>query len=310
VQIESLSIFCDVARIRSFSQAAEANKVTQSAVSQIVSQIEKRLGVQLVDRSTRPLRLTDEGQRFYRGCQELVQCYNELTESVREAPDQQPIVRVAAIYSVGLRDMHRYIEHFQELQPGGIIQIDYHLPGKVHERVLDGTVDMGLVSFAKNTRDLIALPWRDEQIVLACAPGHPLSGLDSVSPSALSGHDFVALDKGLVVRREIDRFLREHNVAFRVALEFDNIENTKKAVEEGAGIALLPEPTLRPEVQSGVLIAVPLMGCQLVRPMGIIHRKQQMSRATSLFIEVLQEDEDRETSVPLSSDAMLLASSD
>jgi DNA-binding transcriptional LysR family regulator len=308
MQIESLSIFCDVARFRSFSQAAEANKVTQSAVSQIVSQIEKRLGVQLVDRSTRPLRLTDEGQRFCRGCQELVQRYYELTESVREAPDQQSIVRVAAIYSVGLRDMHRYVEHFQELNPGGNIQIDYHLPGKVHERVLDGTVDLGLVSFAKNSRELIALPWRDEEIVLACAPSHPLARLDSVAPSALSGHEFVALAKGLVVRREIDRFLREHGVAFRVTMEFDNIENTKKAVAEGAGIALLPEPTLRPEIQSGVLVAIPLMGCQLVRPMGIIHRKQQMSRAASLFIEVLQEDDTQDTTSTLSRDTMIMAS--
>jgi len=308
MQIESLSIFCDVARFRSFSQAADANKVTQSAVSQIVSQIEKRLGVQLVDRSTRPLRLTDEGQRFYRGCQDLVQRYYELTESMREIPNQQSIVRVAAIYSVGLRDMHRYVEYFQELHPGGNIQIDYHLPGKVHERVLDGTVDLGLVSFAKNSRDLIALPWRDEEVVLACAPGHPLAHLDSVSPSALSGHEFVALAKGLVVRREFDRFLREHNVAFRVTMEFDNIENTKKAVAEGAGIALLPEPTLRPEIGSGVLVAIPLMGCKLVRPMGIIHRKQQMSRAASQFIEVLQEDDAADTVSTLSPDNMIMAS--
>ena len=308
MQIESLSVFCDVARFRSFSQAAQANEVTQSAVSQIVSQIEKRLGVQLVDRSTRPLRLTDEGQRFYRGCEELVQRYNELTESMRETPDQQSIVRVAAIYSVGLRDMNRYVEHFQRLQPGSIVQIDYHPPRKVHERVLDGTVDLGLVSFPRNSRDVIALPWRDEEIVLACAPGHTLAGLDSVSPSALSGHAFVALEKGLVVRREIDRFLREHDVAFRVVLEFDNVENAKKAVVEGAGIALLPEPTLRPEVQSGVLAAVPLMGSRLVRPMGIVHRKQRLSRAASLFIEVLQEEDDRDAPTPLTRNNLFMTS--
>ena len=308
MKVESLSMFCDVARFRSFSQAAKANKVTQSAVSQIVSQIEKRLGVQLVNRATRPLRLTDEGKRFYRGCQDLVQRYSELTESVREVPIQQSIVRVAAIYSVGLRDMHRYIEYFQKLDPGGNIQIDYHLPGKVHERVLDGTADLGLISFAKNSRELITLPWRNEEVVLACAPDHPLAHLDSVSPSTLSGHEFIALAKGLVVRREFDRFLREHNVAFSVTMEFDNIENTKKAVAEGAGIALLPGPTLRPEIKSGALVAVPLMGCRLVRPMGIIHRKQQMSRSALQFIEVLQKDDTKDTASILSPDNMIIAS--
>ena len=86
MQVESLKVFCDVARCRSFSQAAGLNDVTQSAVSQVVSQLEKRLGVQLIDRSTRPLQLTAAGQMYYDGCKVLLEQYLELEASVRNAP--------------------------------------------------------------------------------------------------------------------------------------------------------------------------------------------------------------------------------
>ena len=74
----ALKMFCDVARLRSFSEAARANDVTQSAVSQLVSQLERRVDAQLIDRSTRPLRLTPPGQTFYEGCKTLLRLYTEL----------------------------------------------------------------------------------------------------------------------------------------------------------------------------------------------------------------------------------------
>src|SRR6476620_6950291 len=101
MQLESLKVFCDVARCRSFSQAAQANRLTQSAASQAVLQLEKHLDVQLIDRSVRPLQLTALGQRFYEGCRPLVEQYYELEASLRSAgADVEATVEVAAIYSV------------------------------------------------------------------------------------------------------------------------------------------------------------------------------------------------------------------
>ena len=95
------------------------------------------------------------------------------------------------------------------------------------------------------------LPWREEEMVLACSPGPPAGAASAFARPRWTARSIVAFDKGLVIRREVDRFLREHGVDVEVVFEFDNIENIKKAVEIGAGIALLPEPTLRHEVQAG-----------------------------------------------------------
>jgi DNA-binding transcriptional LysR family regulator len=290
MQFESLKLFCDVARLRSFSQAAVANDITQSAASQIVLQLERRLGLQLVDRSTRPLHLTREGQLYYEGCKGLVEQYLELECAVRNLPAEiAPTVQVAAIYSVGLGDMSLYVQQFAERHPGVDVHIEYLHPDRVYERVYEGTADFGLVSFPRKSRELETVPWRDEEMVLTCAPTHRLAKLREVRPSHLQREPFVAFEKGLVIRREVDRFLRERGIGVDVVLEFDNIENIKKAVEIGAGIALLPMPTLGREIKDGTLHAVSLSNCRFVRSLGIIHRRNsKLSTSAKRFIDVLR----------------------
>jgi DNA-binding transcriptional LysR family regulator len=289
MQFESLKVFCDVAGQRSFSQAAQVNNVTQSAASQVVSQLEKRMGVQLIDRSTRPLALTPLGQTYYEGCKALLEQYMELEASIRTAHAQLArTVRVAAIYSVGLGDMGQYVHRFQAEHPDVRVHLEYLHPDRVYEKVRDGTADLGLVSFPRKLPKLAAIAWRDEEMVLACSPVHPLAPNLAVRPEQLQGIKYIHFDKDLTIRREIDRFLREHGIAVEVVLEFDNIENIKKAIELGAGVALLPEPTLQREVEEHSMVARPLYGCQLVRPLGIIHRRHlKPSNSARRFVELL-----------------------
>jgi DNA-binding transcriptional LysR family regulator len=289
MQLESLKVFCDVARHRSFSQAAQVHDVTQSAASQVVSQLEKRMGVQLIDRSTRPLQLTAFGQTYYEGCRALLEQYMELEASIRTANAQQArTVRVAAIYSVGLSDMGQYVQHFQAEQPEVRVHLEYLHPDRVYEKVRDGTADLGLVSFPRKVPKLAAMPWRDEEMVLACSPVHPLAPSVAIRPAQLDGVKYIHFDKDLTIRREVDRFFRAHGVNVQVILEFDNIENIKKAIELGAGVALLPEPTLRREVEEHALVARPLYGCRLVRPLGIIHRRHlKPSNSARRFVDML-----------------------
>jgi DNA-binding transcriptional LysR family regulator len=304
MQLESLKLFCDVARCRSFSQAAQLNGLTQSAASQAVLHLEEHLTVQLIDRSVRPLQLTPLGQRFYEGCRPLVEQFYELEASLRSA-EVEATVEVAAIYSVGLGDMGKYVERFKAEQPGARVRIDYLHPDRVYEKVGDGTADFGLVSFPRPSRKWEVVPWRDEEMVLACAPSHRLAGRKSVRPAELSGEKYVAFDKALTIRRQVDKFLREQGTAVEVACEFDSIENIKKAVEELSGVALLPEPTLRREVKAGSLIALPLGGARLVRPLGIILRRHHRLGATALrFMDMLRSPGDAHSPPPAEPEAI------
>ncbi|MDA1093140.1 MAG: LysR family transcriptional regulator [Acidobacteria bacterium] len=300
MHVETLRIFCDVVRQGSFSRGAVARSVSQSAASQAVRQLEKQLGAELIDRSTRPWELTAEGAIFFKGCQEIVERYHELEDAVRHHQDPSAHrVRVASIYSVGLQHLSQYVDQFRALVPGAAVDLDYMQPDQVRTRVLSDQSDLGLLSFAVSGRDLTAIPWKDQLMVVAFPPSHRLAALATseggIRPSELSGERFVALDRLLPVRREIDKFLRRHEVEVEITAEFDNIETVKQAVDEGAGIAILPEPTLRREAKRGTLGQARLLLAPgeppLVRPLSIVHRrKRRLNQAVMEFIRLLLED--------------------
>ena len=130
-------------------------------------------------------------------------------------------------------------------------------------------------------------------------PAHRFADLAAegggVRPADLAGERFVAFDRKLPVRRAVDRFLRRHRVEVTVTAEFDNIETIKQAVDEEAGIAILPEPTLRREVRRGTLVQAPLVlpagEPPLVRPLSIVHRSnRRLNPAVTAFIELLGAD--------------------
>lgn len=296
MQIEALKIFADVVRLRSFSRGAEANGVLQSAASQTVTGLERLLGVRLIDRSHRPFELTPQGKLFYDGCADLVQRYAALEQAIKGVEQEMDsAVRVAAIYSVGLGDMSRYVQRFSESHPLARVQLEYLHPDQVYERVLAEAVDFGIVSFPQRRKDLTVLPWRAEPMVVACAPGHRLAGRKQTGIKELDGEKFVGFDRNLVIRKQIDRLLRSHGVRVETVMEFDNIEAIKRAVEVGAGIALLPEPTLAREAALKTLVAVRLADAELARPLGIIHRRgKKFYPNTQQFLELLQSNGTKE----------------
>ncbi len=275
MQIESLMVFCDVARTASFSRGAAEHGVSQSTASQAVHNLEERLGVQLIDRSKRPLILTAHGRAFYEECRELVGRFEALVARVQALGDDRHVagtVKVAAIYSVGLAHMTRYVSRFRELFPAAQCRIDYTYPAKVVEAVREGTTELGLVSYPRKWADLTVVPWREEAMVVVVSPAHKLAGQESVEVGQLDGEAFVHFNDELPIRRAIDRFLRQRGVQVEPAVVFDNIENVKRAVEVGVGAAILPEPTLAREVASGTLVALPLRGHRLTRPLAVVHR--------------------------------------
>ncbi len=274
--------------------------MSQSAASQAVRQLEKHLDAQLIDRSQRPWKLTPEGRLFFKGCQELVERYHELEAAVRHRRNPSGrTVRLATIYSVGVHHLSQYVDRFRAAMPGAGVDLQYMHPAEICEQVLSDRCDLGLISFVTPRRELAVIPWERQPMVVACPPAHRFADLaarrSGVRPADLAGERFVAFDRKLPVRRAVDRFLRRHEVEVTVTAEFDNIENIKQAVDEGAGIAILPEPTLRREVRRGTLVQAPLVlpagEPPLVRPLSIVHRSnRRLNPAVTAFIELLGAD--------------------
>jgi DNA-binding transcriptional LysR family regulator len=293
MNIDTLRIYCDVVQHQSFSRGAAINNVSQSAATQSIHRMEKHFGTQLVDRSKRPFVLTPEGQACYEGFREVLELYDAVEARVRSLRKEiTGMVRVAAIYSVGLHDLSRYMQGFMRQYPKARVRLEYLRPNKVYDAVLNAEADLGIVSYPMPSADLSILPLRTERMVLICPPEHRLAEEKAVTAEHLEGESFVAFDRDLIIRKEIDRHLRQRGVNIRVMMEFDNIETIKQAVEIGAGVSVLPEPTVRNEVRYGTLASVRLIAPELKRPIGIIHRQRKVFTPTaSKFVELLQSQE-------------------
>jgi DNA-binding transcriptional LysR family regulator len=295
MQLESLKIFCDVVRWASFSRGAAENGISQSSASQAVHQLEARLGLKLIDRSKRPLVLTPQGKVYYEGCRDLVGRYEELENRVKSLVDEHKVngtVGVASIYSVGMHHMSRYVKTFEARYPEASVRLEYLHPSRVVERVAAGEADLGLISYPRKWPELTVIPWREEAMVLAVHPSHRFAGRPSVDIRELDGEPLVAFDGELSIRRAIDRSLRHHDVTVEIVLEFDNIENIKRAVEIPAGVSILPEPSVSREVRAGSLVALRIEGqdpkYRLCRPVAIIHRRHDnLDLTAARFLELL-----------------------
>ena len=290
MNLDTLQLYCDVVRLRSFSRGASANEVSQSAASQAVQQLEADLDVNLLDRTKRPFTITPEGRIFYEACRDLLDRYEQARARISSARTRlDGTVRVAAIYSVGLHDVSRHLQTFMSDHPRAKVLLECLHPQKVVEAVINDEADIGIMSYPPPIRSLTVIQWRSEKMVIVCHPSHRFARRRLVKAADLNGEKFVAFDPDLGIRKAIDRSLKQRNVKVSVVMEFDNIETIKQAIAIDAGVSILPRPTVLKEVGIGSLAAVPLDIPDLLRPVGIIHRKQkQLSPTVARFIDSLR----------------------
>ena len=292
MQLETLKIFCDLAATQSFSQAAERNFVTQSAVSQQVRGLEERFKRRLLERvrGRREVRLTDAGVAFYEESRNVLAAYAQLQERLRALDGNvSGTVRVATVYSIGLHELPPAVRRFMALYPSARIDLEYSRTTRIVRDVLSGAVELGVLAYPEKRRGLEVVPLPGDRLVLICPPSHPLASRRKVKAAELQGQDFVLFERDIPTRRAIDRILKSHGVTVRRVAEFDNIETIKRAVEVGFGLAIVPRPSVIDEQQRGQLSVVALAGTEWTRSVGIIHRSdRQPTAAARKFIELLK----------------------
>ncbi|HSM79504.1 MAG TPA: LysR family transcriptional regulator [Bryobacteraceae bacterium] len=291
MSFEHLRLFKDIAQTRSVSRGAAQNHISQSAASQHLQELERNLSISLLDRSSRPLEITEAGRLYLDMCRDILRRKEEFEAEIdRLKNETEGTVRVASIYSVGLSEMEQLESEFSRRYPKARLEVQYLRPERVQQAVISGDAELGLMSYAEPSREMTVIPWRQEEMVLAAAPNHPLASRSEIAIEELDGVDFVSFDEDLPIRREVDRFLHERRIHVHVVLHFDNLQMMKEAVAHGAGVSILPARILTAETLQGRLVPVPLAGRDLFRPLYIVHRKKKrFARAAAAFLDLLQE---------------------
>ncbi|HEV2330407.1 MAG TPA: LysR family transcriptional regulator [Verrucomicrobiae bacterium] len=291
MQIESLKVFCDLAETESFTKAAQINGVTQSAVSQQISALERTFKSLLIERSKKKFRLTREGQTLYDYSKQIIQSYESLHSKLQELKDIiSGTIRVATIYSIGLHDLPPYIKRFMKNYPTVNVHVEYRRANQVYEDVLSNVVDIGLVAYPVKEQKLEIVPLRKEPLTLICHPSHAFAKQKDVKLKALAGQKIIGFEPDIPTRKALDKILKEHGVEVKHVMEFDNVETVKRAVEIDAGISIVPMGTVQQEISKQTLVAVPIEDGEFYRPLAAIYKKSKvLSPAMKQFLSILKE---------------------
>ena len=289
MQIESLKVFCDLAETKSFTRAAQINSVTQSAVSQTMTSLEKHYKVPLVERSKKNFRLTCEGQAVYDYSKHILQSYEAILSKMQELKNEiSGQIHIATIYSIGLYDLPPHIKRFLKEHPLVNLRVEYRHENQVNQDVIGSIVDLGLVAYPGRDPRLEIVLWREDPLVLICHPQNPLAGLKSIKLKALQGQKVISFERDTPTRKALDKILKDQRVVVEHVREFDNVETLKRTVEIDMGVAIVPEETARQEVANRTLTAVKLEG-NYHRELGVIYKKNKvLSPAMKAFIELLK----------------------
>ncbi|MCX6967034.1 MAG: LysR family transcriptional regulator [Verrucomicrobia bacterium] len=289
MHIETLKIFCDVVETASFSKAGSLNSMTQSAVSQQILSLEKKLGRTLLERGRRQCCVTPEGTVLLDAAREMLEIYDGLEERFNELADVVAgELQVAAVYSIGLHDLPPYLKAFQKKYERVQVNVNYRRSAQVYAQVLSGEAIMGFVAYPIARKGIHVESFMDDEMVVICPPSHPFAKSKKIAPVSLKKERFIAFDPDLPTRQYLDRHFRENGILLGHTIEFDNIETVKRAVEIEQGISILPLATVRDEIKAKTLCGIPL-DPPLRRPLGILlKRNRPRTPALREFLALLQ----------------------
>jgi DNA-binding transcriptional LysR family regulator len=200
-------------------------------------------------------------------------------------------IHLAAIFSIGMHTLQPYIKKFMAIYPDVILSIEYDNAKEIYEKLLRGSIDIGVVALPRRDRNIQNFPFENEPLLLDRSPDHPFALETEVEIHRLQGEKFIAFASDVPTRSLIDSILTRYGINVRVIMEFDNIETIKRAVEINSGISILPKSSLRMELSGGSLKAIPFANETFYRPTGIIVRKDRtLSKAARYLIELMRKD--------------------
>lgn len=273
-----LQVFQTVARLLSFTKAAEALHMTQPAVTFQVRQLEAHFDTRLFDRTHNRISLTEVGQRVYEYAERISRLYEEMDGAVRELTgDAGGTLLIGASYTIAEYMLPALLGGFKTSHPEVGIRLRVSNTEAVVAMVEDNEVDLGVVEAPVPNRGLVVELCRVDELVAVTAPGHPLADKERVAVAELLEYPYIGREKGPGRCEVVQEYLEAAAAASRkvdTVMEFGGPEAVKGAVEAGMGVAVLSRTTIQKELRLGTLVAIPL-DPPLERPFSFVRQKQK-----------------------------------
>jgi len=289
-----LAAFCAVVERKSFSQAADRLGVTQPAVSLQVRALEKRLGTRLLDRSGRRVEPTEAGLRLYRGAQRILSLEEQLLDELAGEGDGEIAgeLQIGASTGPAAIVVPLLLCEFQRAHPAVRVALAVSDTQSVVERVAARELELGIVGAARRHRAVRFEPFFDDEVILACPPGHRFADR-TVSLDELREESLIVMQQGAGVRQIVEDELRTLGLRLRdldVRLELGLQESVRSAVQAGYGVTFISRSAVEPELAAGTLSAARVEGLDATREISLVRAAgRTATRAADAFVEFARE---------------------
>ena len=295
MDVRDLQVFLSVSKHLNYTRAGQEINLSQPSVSVRIRQLEAELGVKLFEQLGKKVVLTDAGQLLVPYANRVIAAVDDAHHAIDELQGlERGSLRIGASTTPGMYLVPQVVAQFKHSHP----KIEIHLRIKdtreVENGVLSNEFDFGFVGGHLATREVSAVPWLTDELLLVVSPGHRLAGKKTVRKEDLSDERFIVREFGSATRATIVAQLQQANFELATVIELENPESIKRAVQSGLGIAFISKFAISTELRAKTLIAIRVRDLTINRELKIVHRKDKhLSRAAVAFIKMARRELNR-----------------
>jgi len=286
MDFDQLETFLEVARLSSFSRAAEKRFRTQPAISAQIRALEEEIGARILDRSGGKVSITAAGKLFQKYAEDTLDARKAVLTAIAET-ERVPRgeIIVGANEGTCLHILPEVFAQFKKQYPDVAVNIKSADYAKILDSVIDNSVDFGVVSMpVTDPRLTVVLIHRDELVIIV-PPQHPLAKLKSATIADAARFPLVVPKAGHT-RDALEDLFYENKLKPRYAMELDSSELLKRFVAADVGVGFIARSNVQEDVRANVLVAIPMSDAQVRRDLALVFRKDKaLSRAALAFID-------------------------
>lgn len=287
MDFDQLETFLEVAKLSSFSRAAEKRFRTQPAVSSQIRSLEEEIGARLLDRSGGKVSLTVAGKLFRKYVEQMLESRKAMLTAVAES-ERVPRgeITVGANEGTCLHILPEVFAEFKKQYPNVAVNIKRSDYAKILESVIDNSVDFGVISLPVTDNRLSVILIHRDELVIIVPPHHPLAKAKQATVAEVARYPLVVPKAGHT-RDALEDLFHERKLHPRFAMEMDSSELLKRFVAADVGVGFIARSNVQEDVRAKVLSAIAIADAQIRRDLALVFRKDKaLSRAALTFIDI------------------------
>ncbi|HAX71930.1 MAG TPA: LysR family transcriptional regulator [Firmicutes bacterium] len=274
MSIRHLRIFIMVATYNNMSIAAEKLFITQPSVSQAIKEIEAYYGIQLFERLSKKLYLTEAGEFLLNYAVHIVQSFDELELALKNK-GQHLSLRIGASITVGSCLLNEILNKLEKNHAEIKTNVTINNTEVLQRLLLNSELDVAIVEGIVEHKDLITKPIQTDKLILVVGKGHKFYDVEEISIQDLNGEDIISREEGSGSKKIFDNILKSNQIAVNIKWSSTDTEAIKNAVIECRGLAVLSSMVVEKELKKGTLKKVSLKEVTMFREILVVYHKNK-----------------------------------